>query len=80
MKNTQDFKLCAQIHDSILFQYRIGREDLVWEVKKNMILPTPVKDTFGVTRVMTVPVDIKGGAARWSDVETLREPRERKVA
>lgn len=75
MQNPTDFKLCAQIHDSILFQYRKTREDLVWKVRDQMIIPTPVRDTFGITRILTVPVDVKGGAERWSDVKSLREER-----
>ena len=72
LPNQNDFKLCAQIHDSILFQYRIGKEHLAAEVKRCMHLPTEVTDIFGVKRTMIVPVDLKGGSNRWSDLEPLR--------
>lgn len=72
LNNPKDFKLCAQVHDSVLFQYRIGREDLLWQVYDNMIIPTQVKDTFNITRTLTVPVDMKGGAERWSDIKGMR--------
>jgi hypothetical protein len=38
-----------------------------------MIAKTPITDIFGKTRVMTVPVDLKGGAARWSEITTLKQ-------
>lgn len=66
------FKLCAQIHDSIWFQYRIGYEWLAWKVRELMTVTVPVTDIFGVTRNMTVPVDLKGGSNRWSDMKSLK--------
>lgn len=60
-----NFRLNAQIHDSILFQYRIGHEYLQNEVAKRMVFPVNVTDTFGITRELVVPVDIKGGKNRW---------------
>jgi DNA polymerase I-like protein with 3'-5' exonuclease and polymerase domains len=75
LANPFDFKLCAQVHDSILFQYRIGREDLLWKVQDAMIIPTTVKDTYGITRVLTVPVDMKGAANRWSDVKSMKRQK-----
>jgi DNA polymerase family A len=69
----KDFKLCAQIHDSILFQYRIGREDLAWKVADCMRIPTEVKDTYGKVRTLVIPTDLKGGASRWSDVKALEK-------
>ena len=38
----QDFRLTAQIHDSILFQFREGREDLAQQVKQRMEIPVTV--------------------------------------
>lgn len=72
LPNPHDFKLIAQIHDSIPFQYRIGYEHLAWKVSEQMRIPVEVKDTFGITRTLVVPVDLKGGARRWSDVKTLK--------
>ena len=66
LPNQDNFKLIAQIHDSILFQYRIGHEYLAEEVRQCMIIPTPVTDIFGVTRTMTVPADVKIGGTHWS--------------
>lgn len=71
-KNINDFKLGPQIHDSILFQYRVGREDLAWEVKKLMTITTRVTDTFGITRDMIIPAALKGGATRWSEIQELK--------
>lgn len=76
LPNPQDFRLCVQIHDSILFQYRKGREDLAYQVAKEMDIPTPVTDIFGITRTLRVPVDLKGNASRWSEVEAMRIPKE----
>lgn len=71
--NRDDFKLGPQIHDSILFQYRIGRDDLAWKVKELMTIETPVTDTFGIKRVMVIPAALKGGANRWSELEVLKK-------
>lgn len=72
LRNPEDFKLNAQIHDSILFQYRVGYEHLAWEVKECMEFDVPVKDTFGKLRTLRVPVALKGDSNRWSEVRTLR--------
>ena len=71
--NKSDFKLGPQIHDSILFQYRIGRDDLAWKVKELMEIDTEVVDTFGIKRVMRIPAALKGGANRWSELEVLKK-------
>jgi hypothetical protein len=75
LPNPQDFKLHAQIHDSILFSYRKGREDLAFQVAEEMRIPTPVKDIFGVTRTLIVPVDLKIGGDRWSNIKETRIPK-----
>ena len=67
LKYPNDFKLCTQIHDSILFQYRKGHEYLIDLVKDCMTFPTEVTDIDGVTRTMVVPVDIDSGLTRWGD-------------
>lgn len=71
MQNIGNFKLGPQIHDSILFQYRRGYEHLAWEVKKCMEMVIPVKDSFGITRELFVPVALKGGATVWSEIRKL---------
>jgi DNA polymerase I-like protein with 3'-5' exonuclease and polymerase domains len=68
------FKLCAQIHDSILFQFREGHEYLADMVRERMEIPVTVKGADGITRTFTVPAAIKAGpdgkgALRWSDTE-----------
>lgn len=60
-----DFKLHAQIHDSILFQARIGRDDIAERVKELMTFPVQVTDCDGVVRDMLVPVDIKKLGRTW---------------
>lgn len=60
-----DFRINAQIHDSILFQYREGREDLAQKVKECMEFPVEVTDIFGIKRILVVPVDVKGGKKAW---------------
>jgi len=69
LKEPKDFKLCAQIHDSILFQYRIGRRDLVRRVKECMLFSVRVKDCKGIERDLRVPVDMKAEAGRWSEIK-----------
>lgn len=71
LPNPKDFKLCAQIHDSILFQYRIGRIDLAWKVKECMENPLEVTDFRGNKRTMLIPSDLSGEATRWSDTKKL---------
>ena len=68
LPNPHDFKLCAQIHDSILFQYRDGREDLAHKVKSLMEIPVDCIDIAGIKRTFTVPAALKLGGKRWSDL------------
>ena len=68
------FKLCAQIHDSILFQFREGHEYLCQMVKERMEIPVTIKGADGITRTFVVPAAIKAGkdgkgALRWSETE-----------
>lgn len=72
LPNPRDFKLGPQIHDSIVFQYRTGRQDLAFAVKQCMEMDIPITDTFGVKRTLRVPVDMKGGATRWNEVKKLK--------
>lgn len=60
-----EFKLVTQIHDSILFQTKLGHEYLASEVKELMTFPVKVTDSFGTTRDMVVPVDIKKLGRTW---------------
>ena len=67
------FKLCAQIHDSILYQYRVGHEYLAEEVRKEMEIPITVRGYDGTARTFTVPSAIKDGknhdSVYWSETE-----------
>lgn len=69
--NQNDFKLHAQIHDSIIGQYRIGYEHLAHAVADCMDIHTPVKDIFGVIHDLNVPVDLKGNGKRWSELKEI---------
>lgn len=71
-----NFKLLAQIHDSILFQFRIGHEYLCQKVKTIMEQESTFtyKGYDGVVRTWTVPAAIKAGpdgkgAVYWSQTE-----------
>lgn len=77
-KHSKNFILCAQIHDSILFQYRHGHEYLAEMVKERMEIPVTVKDIKGIERTFTVPAALKLGrrkdgvftpATYWSETE-----------
>lgn len=68
------FKLLAQIHDSILFQFRIGHEYLAELVREKMEIPIIIRSYDNIIRTFTVPADIKAGkegkgAYRWSETE-----------
>jgi len=68
------FRLLAQIHDSILFQFREGYGFLADRVKTIMEIPVSVTAYDGKTRTFTVPAAIKAGkdglgALRWSETE-----------
>ena len=72
--HSANFKLCAQIHDSILFQCRIGHEYLAQQVKELMEIPVTITGYDGITRTFTVPAALKAGAdgkgaERWSTTE-----------
>jgi DNA polymerase I-like protein with 3'-5' exonuclease and polymerase domains len=73
-KYAPHFKLCAQIHDSILFQFRKGHEYLADMVRERMEVAAKVRGYDGNIRTYTVPADIKAGkdglgALRWSETE-----------
>lgn len=73
-KYAPHFKLCAQIHDSILFQFREGHEYLMAMVQERMQVPIRCLGYDGVIRTFTVPADVKAGkdnmgALRWSETE-----------
>lgn len=67
LPNPKDFKLIAQVHDSILFQHRIGREDLIEQVKVRMEIPVTVRAYDGQVRTFTVPADASASGDYWSE-------------
>jgi DNA polymerase I-like protein with 3'-5' exonuclease and polymerase domains len=74
IEHRNNFKLIAQIHDSILFQFREGHEYLCEMVRERMEIPVTIKGYDGVTRIFTVPAAIKAGldglgSKRWSETE-----------
>lgn len=74
-----NFRLLAQIHDSILFQYRKGHEYLCEMVRKIMEREITCTDISGKTRTFLVPAALKMGkldsegklirATSWSTTE-----------
>lgn len=64
-----NIKIICQIHDSILFQVRIGHEHLVKELEDCMVFPVPIKGADGKTRTMIVPAEVSNGGHRWSDIK-----------
>lgn len=59
-------RLKAQIHDSILYQYRQERPDAPEIINTMMREPVKVKDIKGVTRTLLIPPDISAGKTHWS--------------
>jgi DNA polymerase family A len=62
---TGRIRIKAQIHDSILFQYRIGDEAVVAEVAAVMRIPVEVIGSDGKKRLLVIPSDTKAGLDRW---------------
>jgi hypothetical protein len=75
-KHSVNFKLNAQVHDSILFQYRKGHEYLIDMVVERMQVPVTIKAYDGKVRTFVVPAGAKCGkhlakgcADYWSETE-----------
>lgn len=66
---TGRIRLKAQIHDSIVFQYRPHDRSVVQLVSKMMELPVPIKGSDGVTRTMLIPNDIEEGRTKWKEAK-----------
>lgn len=69
-----NFKLLAQIHDSILFQVRRGHEHLIQRVKECMEIPVTIRGYDGKERTFIVPAAAKAGtdgrgADNWGSTE-----------
>ena len=57
----------AQIHDSILYEYK--SEDSAKRVQELMRYPLQVKDSHGVVRTMIIPSDISYGETQWASLK-----------
>lgn len=68
-KHAPNFKLNAQVHDSILGQHRIGHEYLKDMVKEKMEIPVTIKGYDEVIRTFTVPADKSNSGTHWSDLK-----------
>lgn len=60
-KYADHFKLLAQVHDSILFQYRIGHEYLCDMVAECMEIPVTIRAYDDKVRTFMVPAECKNG-------------------
>lgn len=74
LPNPTDFRLHAQIHDSILFSYRAGFQHLASQVKNLMEIPVTVQNIRGEYVTFTVPAALKLGkadkpAVYWNETE-----------
>lgn len=65
LDNPELIRIKAQIHDSILFQYPVGREDVVTTVNEMMQSKVMVTGSDGVSRELFIPTDIKIGMTSW---------------
>lgn len=68
-KHSNNFKLAAQIHDSILAQHRIGHEYLKDMVVERMQVPVTIKAYDGKIRTFCVPADASNSGAYWSELK-----------
>jgi DNA polymerase I-like protein with 3'-5' exonuclease and polymerase domains len=68
LPHAADFRLNAQIHDSILFCWRKGCYDLPAKVRKIMEIPLTVLGTDGKKRTFTVPAALKIGKQAYDAV------------
>lgn len=66
--NWDSFRIKAQIHDSIPFQYRPGNEHLAHKVKEIMEEKFTVIDCKGIKRTVMIPAKLKLGVKRWSEL------------
>ena len=66
----QNIKPLAQIHDSILFEYRIGKSYICDMVKERMEVPITIKGYDQNIRTFVVPAGIKMGRPDTNDIAT----------
>lgn len=58
-------RLKAQVHDSILFQYKADRPELVQQVADMMRVPVQVRGSDNKVRTLVIPSDTKSGITNW---------------
>lgn len=63
--NPQKFRLKAQIHDSILFQYNPKTPEIVDEINAIMQTTVSVRGSDGKTRDLFIPTDVGKGRKFW---------------
>lgn len=75
-KYSNNFKLIAQVHDSIIGQYRLGHKYLMDMVRERMEIPVTIKGYDNAVRTFVVPASVKGGqktdkgyAKYWAETE-----------
>jgi hypothetical protein len=64
LQDASCFRLKAQIHDSVFFQYKEGREDLVWEAEKRLRTPITIHG-----KELVIPNDASFGKSFWSELK-----------
>lgn len=64
-------RIKAQIHDSLLFQYKIGFDPKI--VLRYMQTAVEITGADGKTRTMKIPSDIKFGAKAWSNIKKAKK-------
>lgn len=68
-----EIDIMAQVHDAMLYQYPIPREaELIPEVHKRLLVPVPITDINGRTRLMTIGSEHKVGF-NWASADPKRE-------
>ncbi len=68
-EHSPNFKLNAQIHDSILFQHRIGHEYLKDMVVERMQVPVTIRAYDNEIRTFCVPADASESGKYWSELK-----------
>ena len=71
VRHYNDFRLHAQIHDSIKGIVRKGHRELVATARNLCIRTKRIKDFRGEVREMTIPVEVKMGP-NWANMEVVQ--------
>lgn len=68
-QHSSNFKLNAQVHDSIIFQVRKGHEYLAKMVEERMEVPVTIRAYDGEVRTFVVPAEASNLAEYWSEIK-----------